>query len=130
MSQYIPEGSYTKTSRNVRSNLYAQAQMHRLKKEIKADQSWIPAGLDISQLNSADVTNFDGYLVNSDGKGSSSGYVPGGSYSKTSRNITVVLSAECQKRDQSWQYSTLVISGLTNVTISNIDGVLTVNIVT
>jgi len=119
MSQYIPEGSYTKTSRNVRSNLYAEAQ--------KRDQSWIPAGLDISQLNSADVTNFDGYLVNSDGKGSSSGYVPGGSYSKTSRNITVVLSAECQKRDQSWQYSTLVISGRTNVTISNIDGVLTVD---
>ncbi|WP_440874905.1 CVNH domain-containing protein [Thalassotalea sp. PLHSN55] len=119
MSQYIPEGSYSKTSKNVRATLYAEAQ--------KRDQSWIPASLDISHLNAAEVTNLDGFLVNSGGNGSMSGYVPSGSYAKTSRNITVVLSAECQKRDQSWQYSTLVISDLENVSISNIDGVLTVD---
>jgi len=119
MSQYIPEGSFKKTSKNIKSTLYAEAQ--------KRDQSWIPASLDLSSLSSAEVTNQDGFLVNSADNGSSSGYVPSGSYTQTSRNVTVVLSAECQKRDQSWQYSTLVISNLENVSISNIDGVLTVD---
>ncbi|NMH63912.1 cyanovirin [Shewanella salipaludis] len=119
MSQYVPEGSFTRTSRNIKSTLYAQAQ--------KRDQSWIPAGLDITNLNSAEVTNLDGFLVNTGNHGAPSGYVPSGSYTKTSREITVILSAECQKRDQSWQYSTLVISNLENVSISNIDGVLTLD---
>ena len=116
MGQYVPDGSYKKTAKNVKSTLYATAQ--------KRDQSWIPAGLDVTELNSADVANLDGELVNEGNSGSSNGYVPAGSYKQTSKGVTVILSAECQKRDQSWQYSTLRITDLENADIANIDGVL------
>jgi hypothetical protein len=118
MEQYVPNGSYDKTSRNIKSTIYASSQ--------KRDQSWIPAGLDLTSLNSADIANLDGVLVNMTNSGSSTGYVPGGSYKKTSKDITVILSAECQKIDQTWQYSSLNITNLGNVKIANIDGVLTV----
>ncbi|MBQ4836596.1 MULTISPECIES: hypothetical protein [Pseudoalteromonas] len=119
MSQYIPEGSFTLTSKNIRSTLYTKSQ--------KRDGKYIPASLDLTNLSSADVANMDGFLVNQTHSGSASGYVPSGSYQKTSDDIVVVLSAECQKRDQTYQESTLVISGLNNVSVSNIDGVLTVD---
>lgn len=118
MASFVPGGSYSLTSQNIASTLFCQAQ--------KRDQSWIPASLDLTNLSSADVANMDGHLVNESGSASSNGYVPGGSYSQTCTGIRVILSAYCQKRDQSWQWSTLDITDLpASAEITNIDGVLT-----
>lgn len=118
MGKFVPTGSYTQTSRNISVDLYAQAQ--------KRDQSWVDAHLNETDLNQANVANLDGFLVNESGDATSSGYTAGGSYTITSRNITVILSAEAQKRDQSWQWSTLDLTNLNNVQIENIDGELRV----
>jgi hypothetical protein len=54
--------------------------------------------------------------------------VPGGSYAQTSRGMQVILAGNAQKRDQSFQWSTLDITSLpVGKTISNIDGVLTID---
>jgi len=119
MSSFVPPGSYTKTTKNISSRLYCQAQ--------KRDQSWIDAGLNLTELSSANVENLDGFLVNQGG-GTNGSYVPGGSYARTSRGMQVILAGLAQKRDQSWQWSTLDITGLAHgKTVSNIDGVLTVD---
>lgn len=52
-------------------------------------------------------------------------YVPDGSYTQTSRNQTVVLSAECQKEDGTWVASEFDITNLDGTGFENIDGVLT-----
>ncbi|MCU1245438.1 MAG: cyanovirin containing protein [Acidobacteria bacterium] len=116
---FVPPGSYSKTTQHISSSLYCQAQ--------KRDQSWIDAGLNLTTLASGNVENLDGFLVNQSG-GVQNGYVPGGSYSKTSRGMQVILSGLAQKRDQSWQWSTLDITHLApGKTVSNINGVLTVD---
>lgn len=120
MSTFIPGGSYKQTSQKVKSSLFCEAQ--------KRDQSWISAGFDLTDANSVSLSNMDGLLVADSGTAEQNNYVPGGSYSRTSRNEQVILSAYCQKRDQSWQWSTLDITSLSKgATISNIDGVLTVD---
>jgi hypothetical protein len=120
MGKFVPTGSYSKTSKNIKSTLYDSSQ--------KRNQSWIPAGLDLTALAEANIENLDGFLVNQAGSASGNGYVPGGSYTQTSKGEVVILSADCQKRDQSWQYSTLDITHLAaGKTLSNIDGVLTVD---
>ena len=119
MSTFVPTGSYTKTTQNITSTLFCQAQ--------KRDQAWIGAGMDLTNLSSANVENLDGFLVNQSG-GSPNGYVPTGSYAKTSRAMQVILAGNAQKRDQSWQWSTLDITALpAGKTVSNIDGVLTID---
>ena len=55
-------------------------------------------------------------------------FVPTGSYSKTTKDTTSRLFCQSQKRDQSFQWSTLDITNLpAGKTISNIDGVLTID---
>jgi hypothetical protein len=120
MSTFIPGGSYAKTSKGIKSTLFCQSK--------KRNQTSIPAELDLTTLSQANVENLDGFLVNQSGSSAPKGYVPGGSYTITSTGEIVILSAQCQKRDQSWQYSTLDITHLTaGKTLSNIDGVLTVD---
>lgn len=51
-------------------------------------------------------------------------YLPSGSYKETSRNIKVILSAECKKLDGSWQESTLDLTNLNNADIANMNGKL------
>jgi len=119
MSNFVPTGSYTKTTKDTTSRLFCQSQ--------KRDQSWIGAGMDLTNLTSANVENLDGFLVNQAG-GTHNGYIPGGSYSKTSRDMQVILAGNAQKRDQSYQWSTLDITNLpAGKTVSNIDGVLTID---
>jgi hypothetical protein len=119
MGNFVPTGSYTKTTKNTTSTLFCQAQ--------KRDQVWIGAGMDLTNLPAANVENLDGFLVNHDG-GTQNGYVPGGSYTKTARGMQVILAGNAQKRDQSFQWSTLDITSLpVGKTVSNIDGVLTVD---
>jgi len=117
---FVPKGSYIQTSRNITVTCYCDAQ--------KIDQSWIPAYLDITAYREANIANMDGHLVNEPGKAPAKGYIPGGSYQKTCRDIRVIMKAECQKIDQSWVYSSLDITDLaTNKTLSNTDGVLKVD---
>ena len=119
MSTFVPPGSYSKTTQNITSTLFCQAQ--------KRDQAFIGAGMDLTNLSSANVENLDGFLVNQSG-GTQNGYVPSGSYAKTSRGMQVILAGHAQKRDQSWQWSTLDITALpAGKTVSNIDGVLTID---
>lgn len=119
MNSFVPQGSYTKTTQNITSTLFCQAQ--------KRDQAFIPAGMDLTKLSAANLDNLDGFLVNQSG-GTQNGYVPVGSYTKTSRGMQVILAGNAQKRDQSWQWSTLDITALpAGKTVSNIDGVLTVD---
>lgn len=119
MGSFVPTGSYTKTTKNTTSTLFCQAQ--------KRNQAFIGAGMDLTKLASANIDNLDGFLVNQAG-GTQNGYVPGGSYTKTSRAMQVILAGNAQKRDQSWQWSTLDITSLpAGKTVSNIDGVLTVD---
>lgn len=117
MGRFVPGGSYTLTSRNIKVTLRAQTQ--------KIDQSYIFAELDITDLDNADIANVNGVLVNQSGSAPSRGYVPGGSYQQTSYGITVKLSAECQKIDyHSWVPATLDITNLIVANIANIDGTL------
>jgi len=119
MSTFVPPGSYSKTTQNITSTLFCEAQ--------KRDQAFIGAGLNLTNLSSANVENLDGFLVNQSG-GTQNGYVPGGSYTKTSRGMQVILAGNAQKRDQSWQWSTLDITALpAGKTVSNIDGVLKID---
>jgi hypothetical protein len=119
MGNFVPTGSYTKTTKNTTSTLFCQAQ--------KRDQAWIGAGMDLTNLTSANVENLDGFLVNQP-DGTHAGYVPTGSYSKTAREMQVILAGNAQKRYQSWQWSTLDITHLpVGKTVSNIDGVLTID---
>ncbi|HEX2832521.1 MAG TPA: cyanovirin [Thermoanaerobaculia bacterium] len=117
MSTFLPPGSYAKTTQHVTATLFCEAQ--------KRDQAWIGAGMELTKLSSANIENLDGFLVNQSG-GTHSGYVPTGSYTATSRGMQVILAGNAQKRDQSFQWSTLDITKLpAGRTVSNIDGVLT-----
>ncbi|TRX36101.1 cyanovirin [Flavobacterium sp. ZT3R18] len=120
LTHFVPTGSYVATSKKIRVNMYAHSQ--------KRDQNWIASGLNLTDLSESNVTNYDGILVNDSGSAPQNGYIPGGSYAKTTKDVSIVFSAYCQKRDGSWQYSSLVITNLAlTKTISNIDGVLTVD---
>jgi hypothetical protein len=117
MGEYVPNGSYKKTSRNIKVTLSAECQ--------KQDGIWQPSTLDITDLNQPTVENDNGTLKSvSIPRG---GYVPTGSYQETSRNIKVILTAECQKQDGTWQPSTLDITNLAyGVDVANNNGQLTV----
>ena len=120
MSNRIPSGSYQLTSKEIIAHLYCEAQ--------KRDQSWIPAGYSMPHKGDLNIANIDGHLINEPGDAPTDSYVPGGCYLLTTKSRTVILSALCQKIDQSWQWSGLNITNLNlNATISNIDGVLTVD---
>lgn len=115
---FVPNGSYTFTCTGITSTLHCLAQ--------KIDQSWVPASFDLTNLAVADLANMNGVLVNGPHSPSPDGYLPGGSYLLTSQDCKVILSANCQKADGTWQQSQLDITNLpVSQTISNINGVLT-----
>lgn len=116
---FVPNGSYKFTSTSIQTVLTCQAQ--------KIDQSWIPASFDLTGLVFANLANMNGVLENESGSAAATGYMPGGSYALTCQGMKVTLSANCRKRDGTWQKSTLDITTLSvDATIENIDGVLTV----
>jgi len=119
MSRFVPQGSYLQSSSQVNVNLYGKAQ--------RRDQSWIASGANITNL-SGGLVNLDGSLQPENDPAPSAGYVPNGSYSKTTENVSVALSAYCRKIDGSWQWATLDISRYTPALgdIANINGELVV----
>jgi len=117
MSRFIPAGSYQKTASQINSNLYGKAR--------RRDQSWIASGFNISNL-SGGLVNWDGALQTETDSLPTTGFVPNGSYQKTTENISVALTAYCQKRDGSWQWASLDITNYKqgDGDIANIDGEL------
>jgi hypothetical protein len=117
MRDFLPGGSYKTQGRNVRSTLYCLAQ--------KRDGGWVPASLDLTYLDEANVANEDGHLVNLDGDLGQEGYLPRGSYLQDTKEWQVILSALCQKSDLTWQWSTIEITDFAySDTLSLVDGVL------
>jgi len=117
MSRFVPQGSYLQSSSQVNVNLYGKAQ--------RRDQSWIAAGANITNL-SGGLVNLDGCLQPENDPVPTTGFIPNGSYQKTTENVSSVLSAYCRKIDGSWQWATLDISKYTpaNGDIANINGEL------
>lgn len=117
MREFLPTGTYLLHARDVRSTLYCMAR--------KRNGIWIPASLDLTYLEESNVANEDGHLVNLEGDLGQRGYMPQGSYLHSTKDRKVILSALCQKDDQSWQWSTLEITQLdAKETLSIVDGVL------
>lgn len=116
MGPYVPNGSYKTTSINVKVTLSAHCQ--------KPDGSWPHSTLDLTYDNYIKVKNEDGTLKKEGSASPTPGYVPGGSYLQTSKDIRVTLSADCQKIDGSRNYSTLDITNLNNANIENRNGEL------
>ena len=120
MLGFVPQGSYQLTSRNVRVTLYCQA--------LKKDGNWIPASLDITHIEDANIDNEDGHLHSLAGSAKRKGYLPGGSYQNSTQSPCVILSALCKSGKTDWQWSTLEITNLNlDSTLSNINGALPVD---
>lgn len=114
---YIPGGSYHLTCRNIQATLSAECQ--------KLDGSWQFSILDLTNLNNVDVANTNGTLqVVGNSSTPLQGYIPNGSYRLTCRTIQVTLSAECEKLDGSWEFTTLNLTTLSNADVVNSDGKL------
>lgn len=119
MSRYVPQGSYLQSCAQVNVNLYGKAQ--------RRDQSWVAAGANITNL-SGGLVNWDGSLQPENDPAPSTGFIPNGSYQKTTESVSSVLSAYCRKIDGSWQWATLDITKYTQGAgdIANINGELVV----
>lgn len=119
MSRFVPQGSYLQSSSQVNVNLYGKAQ--------RRDQSWIAAGANITNLTGG-LVNLDGSLQSENDPTPASGFIPNGSYQKTTESVSSVLSAYCRKIDGSWQWATLDITKYVqgNGDIANINGELIV----
>lgn len=117
--RYVPSGSYQKSAQDISVHLYAKAQ--------KRDQDWIDSGADITHLQGG-LVNLDGSLHPENAAEPSSGFVPSGSYERTSRDVDVVLTARCRTRSGDWLWSTLDITRYDPAQgdIANIDGNLTI----
>ncbi|HEX2900300.1 MAG TPA: hypothetical protein VHS96_11335 [Bacteroidia bacterium] len=101
----------------MRSTLYCKAR--------KRNGEWVPASIDLTHLEEANVSNEDGHLVNLGGDIGQQGYLPLGSYLDSTREWQSVLSALCQRNDQRWQWCTLEITKMQLIeTLSLVDGVL------
>ncbi len=116
MGQFVPNGSYKETSRSIKVVLTAECK--------KIDNSWQTSSLELTNLNHVHVVNANGVLKANPGNISLSGYIPDGSYKKTSRNIKVVLNASCKKVDGSWQMCSLELTNLNDAYVVNVNGVL------
>jgi hypothetical protein len=117
MTEFLPAGTYRSQGRDIRSTLYCMAR--------KRNGDWIPASLDLTYLEEANVANEDGHLVNLNGDVGQQGFVPEGSYLHSTKDRQVILSALCQRDDQVWQWSTIEITYLEYAdTLSLVDGVL------
>lgn len=116
---FVPQGSYLQSSTQVNVNLYGRSQ--------RRDQTWIAAGANITQLTGG-LVNLDGSLQPENDSLPVSGFIPNGSYQKTTENVSSVLSAYCRKVDGSWQWATLDITkyALGQGDIANINGELVV----
>jgi hypothetical protein len=119
MSRFVPQGSYLQSSAQVNVNLYGKSQ--------RRDQSWVASGANITAL-SGGLVNLDGSLQPENDPLPNSGYIPNGSYQKTTEGLSTVLSAYCRKIDGSWQWATLDITKYlsANGDIANINGELIV----
>jgi hypothetical protein len=108
---------YQRQVRDLRSTLYCLA--------CKRNGVWIPASLDLTFLEDANVSNEDGHLVNLLGDLGQRGYLPLGSYLESTKDWKVILSGLVQRNDRSWLWCTLDITTLDiKDSITLVDGVM------
>ena len=116
---FVPEGSYKNSSQDISVVLNCEAQ--------KRDQSWTHSSFDLTN-SPGDVAleNIDGELKKAGGTGTRSGFIPGGSYSQTCRNVTVRVYSKSKRRDQSLIAASydLTKASPDQTSLENIDGVL------
>jgi hypothetical protein len=116
LNAQIPDGTYTRTSKDFKVILTCEAR--------KSNGQWVPVRLDMSEWEQANLENKNGQLINKSGYVKRNGYIPGGSYVNSCRNIKVTLYATCKKLNGQWQKSSLNISNYRNGDIVNRDGQL------
>lgn len=99
---------------------------------LKNNQKWVTSSYPISTLQepNADLMNRDGCLEPEKGDYPQKGFIPQGSYTKTCKDIRVILTAECKDLRGNWHLSTLDITDYdyTQGDIANINGELKINL--
>ncbi|MFA9389444.1 MAG: hypothetical protein ACERKD_06535 [Prolixibacteraceae bacterium] len=104
-NQYIPEGSYLRTSNIITVTIMAQCQ--------KADGTWVDSAplsySTVQALQIADIMNDDGVLSIRQGDGTVPNpthelgpYVPAGSYQNKSKAISITINAFCIQNNATW----------------------------
>lgn len=118
-----PLGSYIKDSKDVRLIISAECQ--------KADGSWNPSKIELFNFDPLWnlISNQNGLLkLQDEGDWSNpfSGYCyyPAGSYRKSSRNIKVLLTAQCKTRAGDYRYSEFSLTNEFIIKLKNDNGVL------
>ncbi len=118
-----PLGSYIKDSKDVTLIVSAQCQ--------KADGSWNPSKIELFNFHPLLnlISNQNGELkLQDEGDWSNpfSGYCyyPAGSYRKSSRNIELLLTAQCKTSAGNYQYSTFPLTNEFIIKLKNDNGVL------
>jgi len=103
-SQGLPAGDYQQTCRDIRSNgnrIDASCQ--------RSDGSWANTWIDTSSCGGGSIVNDNGSLRCASGS-TAQGGVPSGTYQQSCRDIRGdgnTLSASCQKKDGSWNNTSL-----------------------
>ncbi|HEV2146370.1 MAG TPA: CVNH domain-containing protein [Longimicrobiaceae bacterium] len=113
---FVPAGSYRQTCKDFKVMLACNARTQ--------DGTLSPASIDITALTDVSFSNVDGSLVADGDTTRPNGFVPGGSYSRSCSDVSVVLSCQAQKADGSYQAATLDLTSLRSVSVSNQNGVL------
>jgi hypothetical protein len=113
---FLPLGSYQLSCRDITVTLECEAQ--------KIDGTWVASTLDITTQVRPNVVNNDGTLELITGCETQNGFQPGGSWSVTSRAVSVTLRCEARKIDGSWVSASFDLTTLSTATLSNNDGVL------
>jgi peptidoglycan hydrolase-like protein with peptidoglycan-binding domain len=124
---YVPDGDYDEAVvSSVRVELSAECR--------RADGwNWVPSVLDITALPATgDVGNVDGRLVHAPDVDRAqpafaflTPFVPAGSFTESSRNVRVTMTATCRRPGAStWSTSTLDLSGPGPIHVAVVDGEL------
>jgi len=133
-NQYVPAGSYQRTSQQITITLNALCE--------QTGGNWVqsaPLTFTADEANSFnDIANIEGTLTISPGNGSTpnpsgqqNAYTPAGSYQRTSQQITITLNALCEQTGGNWVQSAPLTFTATDANsfndIANIEGTLTIS---
>ena len=114
---FIPQGNYLFSSAHISVVLYCHS--------LNSQREWVPAHFNLTTSEKVNLANRDGKLVNLDGTAISTGFVPGGPYLDSSREVRVFLTALCTCRNLALNWSSLELTHLPmNLTVVNKNGIL------
>lgn len=114
-SGYMPAGNFYQTCKDPKLTLSAQ---------LKNDKGYgVEQTMDITKAQNLNLNNVNGTFQNA-GNGQVTGFVPTGSYLKSSSGTKVVLSCQAQSMDGGWNDTSIELTNLDNPYIQNINGQL------